>query len=81
MLRDGLNDAFSDQASGWHTEDLVREFRVGREAQDLWVLRSQQRFAAAQAAGNEDEIIALAVPGRKVPPSSRRTSTTDRKRR
>src|SRR5580704_17813586 len=21
MLRDGLNDAFSDQASGWHTED------------------------------------------------------------
>ena len=25
MLRDGLNDAFSDQASGWHTEDLVRE--------------------------------------------------------
>jgi len=82
MLRDGLNDAFSDQASGWHTEDLVREFRVGREAQDLWVLRSQQRFAAAQAAGKfEDEIIAVAVPGRKVPPSSRRTSTTDRKRR
>jgi acetyl-CoA C-acetyltransferase len=23
MLRDGLNDAFSDEASGWHTEDLV----------------------------------------------------------
>ncbi len=23
MLRDGLNDAFSDQHSGWHTEDLV----------------------------------------------------------
>ena len=68
MLRDGLNDAFSDQASGWHTEDLVREFRVGREAQDLWVLRSQQRFAAAQAAGKfEDEIIAVAVPGRKGP--------------
>ena len=68
MLRDGLNDAFSDQASGWHTEDLVREFRVGREAQDLWALRSQQRFAAAQAAGKfEDEIIAVAVPGRKGP--------------
>ncbi|MCC6008623.1 MAG: acetyl-CoA C-acyltransferase, partial [Rhodobacteraceae bacterium] len=25
MLRDGLNDAFSGQHSGWHTEDLVAE--------------------------------------------------------
>jgi len=66
MLRDGLNDAFSDQASGWHTEDLVREFQVGRDAQDRWALRSQQRFAAAQAAGKfKDEIVAVEVPGRK----------------
>jgi acetyl-CoA C-acetyltransferase len=35
MLRDGLNDAFSDQASGWHTEDLAKKFQIGREAQDL----------------------------------------------
>jgi acetyl-CoA C-acetyltransferase len=54
MLRDGLNDAFSDEASGWHTEDLVREFQVGRDPQDRWALRSQQRFAAAQAAGGSD---------------------------
>ena len=68
MLRDGLNDAFSDQHSGWHTEDLVREFQVTREAQDRWALRSQQRFAAAQAAGKfEHEIIAIEVPGRKGP--------------
>src|SRR5437660_12811679 len=68
MLRDGLNDAFSDQASGWHTEDLVREFQVTREAQDRWALRSQQGFAAAQAAGKfEDEIVAVEVPGRKGP--------------
>jgi acetyl-CoA C-acetyltransferase len=26
MLHDGLYDAFSDRASGWHTEDLVRKF-------------------------------------------------------
>ena len=66
MLRDGLNDAFSDQASGWYTEDLVREFQVSREAQDRWALRSQQRFAAAQAAGKfKDEIVAVEVPGRK----------------
>jgi acetyl-CoA C-acetyltransferase len=66
MLRDGLNDAFSDQASGWHTEDLVREFQVGRDAQDRWALRSQQRFAAAQAAARfEDEIVAVDIAGRK----------------
>src|SRR6202007_2411823 len=68
MLRDGLNDAFSDQPSGWHTEDLVREFRVGRAAQGGWGLRSQQPFAAAQAAAKfEHEIIAVEVPGRKGP--------------
>src|SRR4029450_6623522 len=47
-LRDGLNDAFSDQPSGWHTEDLVRDFQVSRQAQDDWALRTQQRFGAAQ---------------------------------
>jgi len=66
MLRDGLSDAFSDEHSGWHTEDLVREFQVSREAQDRWALRSQQRFSAAQAAGKfKDEIVAVEVPGRK----------------
>jgi acetyl-CoA C-acetyltransferase len=68
LLRDGLNDAFSDQASGWHTEGLVREFQVGREAQDRWALRSQQRFAAAQAAGRfESEIVGVEIAGRKGP--------------
>src|SRR5260221_3091890 len=68
MLRDGLDDAFSDQASGWHTEDLVREFKISREAQDEWALRSQQCFAAAQKAGRfKDEIAPVEVPGRKGP--------------
>src|SRR5712675_2266298 len=48
MLRDGLNDAFSDQASGWHTEDLAAQFQITRDVQDQWAVRSQQRFAAAQ---------------------------------
>jgi acetyl-CoA C-acetyltransferase len=68
MLRDGLNDAFSDEASGWHTEDLVRDFQISRAAQDEWALRSQQRFGAAQAAGKfKSEIAAVQVPGRKGP--------------
>ena len=66
MQRDGLNDAFSDQTSGWHTEDLVRDFQVGRDAQDRWALRTQQRFGAAQAAGKfKDEIVPVDVRGRK----------------
>jgi acetyl-CoA C-acetyltransferase len=68
MLYDGLNDAFSGKHSGWHTEDLVQKFGISREEQDRWALRSQQRFAAAQAAGKFDaEIVPLEVPGRKGP--------------
>jgi acetyl-CoA C-acetyltransferase len=68
VLRDGLNDAFSDQASGWHTEDLVREFQVDREAQDQWALRSQHRFSAAQASGKfKAEIVPVELSGRKGP--------------
>ena len=68
MLRDGLNDAFSDQHAGWHTEDLAKQNNVSREAQDGWALRSQQRFSAAQTAGKFDaEIVQLEIPGRKGP--------------
>ncbi len=68
MLRDGLNDAFSDQHSGWHTEDLAQKFQISRTDQDLWALRSQQRFAAAQAAGKFNaEIAPVQMAGRKGP--------------
>src|SRR5246127_3205117 len=57
MLRDGLNDAFSGEHSGWHTEDLVSRYGITREQQDRWAARSQQRFSAAQSAGKfKDEI-------------------------
>jgi acetyl-CoA C-acetyltransferase len=60
-----LNDAFSGQHSGWHTEDLVTRFGLTREAQDQWAERSQQRFATAQASGVfENEIVALQIPSR-----------------
>jgi acetyl-CoA C-acetyltransferase len=68
VLRDGLNDAFSDAHSGWHTEDLVEKHQVTRDEQDRWALRSQQRFAAAQAAGHFDaQIVPVEVPGKKGP--------------
>ena len=68
MLYDGLNDAFSGQHSGWHTEDLAQKNGISRADQDRWALRSQQRFSEAQAAGRFDaEIVPLEVPGRKGP--------------
>jgi acetyl-CoA C-acetyltransferase len=66
MLLDGLNDAFSGEHSGWHTEDLVTRMQITRESQDRWAERSQQRFGAAQATGKFDaEIVPVEIKGRK----------------
>ena len=68
MLLDGLNDAFSGQHSGWHTEDLARSHQITREKQDRWAERSQKRFAAAQSAGKfAAEIAAVEIASRKGP--------------
>ena len=68
MLQDGLNDAFSGEHSGWHTEELVTKYQITRDAQDAWALRSQLRFSAAQAAGKFDaEIVPVMVKSRKGP--------------
>ena len=66
MLRDGLNDAFSGEHSGWHTEDLVTRVRsraririAGRSARSSVLRRRKQP-------GNfKDEIVAVEVNGRK----------------
>jgi len=68
VLRDGLNDAFSDEHSGWHTEDLVKSRQITREEQDRWAERSQKRFAAAQAAGKfAEEIVPVEFRERNKP--------------
>jgi acetyl-CoA C-acetyltransferase len=68
MLMDGLNDAFSGQHSGWHTEDLAASHQITREEQDRWAERSQKRFSAAQAGGKfTAEIAAVEIASRKGP--------------
>ncbi len=68
MLMDGLNDAFSGQHSGWHTEDLARSHQITRDQQDRWAERSQKRFAAAQSAGKfTEEIVSVEITSRKGP--------------
>lgn len=66
MLTDGLNDAFSGEHSGWHTEDLVTKLQITRDAQDAFTARSQQRFGAARDAGHfAEEIVSIEVKARK----------------
>ncbi len=47
-------------------ENVAEEFNVGRADQDAFALRSQQRWAAAQAAGfYRSEIVPVSIPGKK----------------
>ncbi|MFP5373052.1 MAG: acetyl-CoA C-acetyltransferase [Actinomycetes bacterium] len=47
-------------------ENLRREYRIGRQEQDEYAVRSHQRAAAAAEAGRfVDEIVPVTVPGRK----------------
>lgn len=78
VLSDGLNDAFSDQHSGWHTEDLANEYGISREEQDEWAVRSQQRFTQAQQAGHfAAEITPIDISDRK---STRQFETDEHNR-
>jgi 3-oxoadipyl-CoA thiolase len=54
---------------GETAEKVAEKHRVSREAQDAFALRSQQRHAAAQAAGRfAAELVPVEVPARKGPP-------------
>jgi len=51
-------------------ENVAEEFKVGRADQDAFALRSQQRWAAAQAKGfYRSEIVPVPVPGKKGAPT------------
>ncbi|WP_417623395.1 3-oxoadipyl-CoA thiolase [Paremcibacter congregatus] len=50
-------------------ENVAEEFKVSREDQDLFAYRSQQKTAAAQAAGRfDEEITPVTIPQRKADP-------------
>ena len=50
-------------------ENVAAEFKVTREAQDAFALRSQSRALAAQAAGHfAEEIVAVTLPAKKGDP-------------
>src|SRR2546423_1184970 len=58
MYRDGFNDPLSGLVMGETAEKLASQYEIGRDEQDEYALRSQQRAAAATAAGKfDDEIV------------------------
>ncbi len=66
MIRDGLWDIFNDYHMGVTAENVARQYNISRDEQDDFALASQQKAAAAQAAGYfKVEITPVRVPGRK----------------
>jgi acetyl-CoA C-acetyltransferase len=66
MIVDGLWDVYNDYHMGITAENVAKQYRISRADQDALALASQQKAAAAQAAGRfRDEIVPIAVPQRK----------------
>jgi acetyl-CoA C-acetyltransferase len=66
MYQDGFLCPLSEMVMGETAERLAEQYRIGREEQDAFALRSQQRAGRAQSEGRLDaEIVAVRVPGKK----------------
>jgi len=66
MIRDGLWDAFNGYHMGVTAENVAKHWQITREQQDALALGSQQKAAAAQAAGKfKDEIVPVTLTTRK----------------
>jgi len=69
MIQDGLWDCFYDYHMGMTAENLADQYSISRIQQDLFALRSQQRYEAAFEAGRfKEEIAPVSVPQRKGAP-------------
>jgi len=66
MIKDGLWDAFNGYHMGITAENVAKQWQITRGDQDALALGSQQKAAAAQAAGKfKDEIVPVTVTTRK----------------
>jgi acetyl-CoA C-acetyltransferase len=65
MYQDGFLCPLSEMVMGETAERLAEMYRISREEQDAFALRSQQRAGKAAASGRfDDEIVAVKVPGK-----------------
>jgi len=66
MVQDGFLCPLSNMVMGDTAERLAAEYKIGREEQDRFALRSEERAARALAEGRfEAETFAVKVPGKK----------------
>ena len=69
MIVDGLWDVYNQYHMGITAENVAKAHGITREMQDALALGSQQKAAAAQAAGKfKDEIVGVTIPQRKGDP-------------
>ena len=69
MQKDGLSDAYDNQAMGVHADTCATEYKISREDQDKFAIQSYERSAKAWDAGKFDnEVVPVAVPQRRGEP-------------
>lgn len=69
LQKDGLTDAYDNNAMGVCADLCATEYNISREEQDAFAIESYQRSARAWDAGKFDnEIVPVAVPQRKGEP-------------
>ena len=69
LEKDGLRDAYAQQAMGVFADETAKKYNISREAQDEYAIMSYKRAAEATEAGRfKDEIVPVSVPQRKGDP-------------
>lgn len=69
MQKDGLTDAYDNNAMGVCADLCATEYKISREDQDNFAIQSYERSAKAWDAGKFDnEVVPVAVPQRKGDP-------------
>ena len=70
MIHDGLWDAFNHKHMGDQSDDVNKEFGIGRREQDEWAASSHRRAHRATVDGRfRDEIVPLEIPQRRGDPT------------
>ena len=69
LQRDGLSDAYDNNAMGVFADECAKEYNFSREEQDAFAIQSYERSAKAWDAGKFDnEIVPVSVPQRRGEP-------------
>lgn len=69
MQKDGLTDAYDNNAMGVSADLCASEYKISREEQDAFAVQSYERAAKAWSEGKFDsEIVPVAVPQRRGEP-------------